>query len=93
MSSILSYFLLILFHHDSHFLLFAGLYYELSNNSIYQEMCFKEAYQLANFTGKRTYITTVLNGAVGKEGKHSSKGERSDQHSSGLTVSNTGELA
>ena len=55
-------------------------------------MCFKKAQQLAKFTSKRTYITTVLSSAEGNERKHSSKGERSDQQSSGLTTSNTGEL-
>ena len=78
----------------NHFLLqFSGLYYEIRENNVYQKMCFEAAHQLAKGTSKRTYITTMLSGPDGIQGKHSSKGEKSDQYSSRLTVTNTGELA
>ena len=75
-----------------HFFYLAGLYYELCNNSMYRDMCFKEAHQLATATCKKTYITTVLSGAGAKGGKHSSKGDsKSAQHQSlRRTISDAG---
>ena len=36
----------------------AGLYYELCNNSVYRDMCFKEAHQLAMAACKDMYTVS-----------------------------------